>query len=213
MENTERELIELILGIRSDDLRKSTLQEALRNGMVNNELRYDFVSLLLHLIALEQVGNLFCSPKNKSDKNGIVRALEEFFPKKFEKRELEGLKHLRHSLAHNYGLFIIDSREDIQKRNYKYLLFYYEDDCVIKKPDNEFDGVCKYDFVKRDKMNAQTSFQVYVPSLINLVRKIIYEVLPDKYGKGELKFYRKDPTLSEQEFFGHIATKYFTYTV
>ena len=63
-------------------------------------------------------------------------------------------------------------------------------------------------------MNVQTSFRIFVPSLIELADSILKETLPDKYRKGNLHFVRDRnmKKLSDEEFLGQIAYKYFVYT-
>ena len=118
-QNKEKELIECILGIRNNhSQRQSTLQLALRNAKLNESIDNNFACLLFYLIALEQIGNLFC--KSNSYNNEIIKALETFSDIKFDKCELQGIKHLRHSLAHNYSLAIVD-----KNKCYKFILCYY----------------------------------------------------------------------------------------
>ena len=63
-------------------------------------------------------------------------------------------------------------------------------------------------------MNVQTSFRIFVPSFIELADKILKETLPDKFRKGKLHFVRdkNSQKLSDEEFLGQIAYKYFVYT-
>jgi len=218
----EKELIDSLLVLNRHQ--QSTIQLALENANLNQGIGNDFVNLLLHLIALEQIGNLFC--ESDSETNGIVKAIKTFSSVKFSKRALQGIKHLRHSLAHNYGLAIIDSYESKATRNYKFLLHHFEnttcseDDAkcyiITPEPKHEWNGKLAnsdYYHAYGCKMDAQTSFRIFVPSLIRLADRIIKEILPMKHRVGELHFVRdnKSKNMSDEEFFGQIAYKYFIY--
>jgi len=222
----ENELIECLLGLNeSYPMRHSTIQFALQNATFNQDFGNDFISLLLHLIALEQVGNLFCEAQD--DSNGIVKAIQTFSKVKFSERELQGIKHLRHSLAHNYGLAIVDSKEPKETRNYKFVLHHFTSTSTTKRepnhyiippePEHEWDGILAnsdFESAYECKMNVQTSFRIFVPSFIELADKILKETLPDKFRKGKLHFVRdkNSQKLSDEEFLGQIAYKYFVYT-
>lgn len=221
----ENELIECLLGLNASyPMRHSTIQLALRNATFNQDFGNDFVSLLLHLIALEQVGNLFCNAQD--DSNGIVKAIQTFSKVKFSERELQGIKHLRHSLAHNYGLAIISKNEkNKDEQNYKFVLHHFAGIATsdrnasnyIIPPEQEWDGIladCDFERAYECKMNIHNSFRIFVPSLIELADEILNEILPDKYRKGKLHFVRdkKSQKLSDEEFLGQIAYKYFVYT-
>ena len=225
-QNKEKDLIECLLGLNRNNAthRQSTIQLALQNANFNQNFGNDFVNLLLHLIALEQVGNLFCEAQD--DTNGIVKAIQKFSKVKFSERELQGIKHLRHSLAHNYGLAIVDTKEPKETRNYKFVLHHFTGTSTTKRepshyiippePEHEWNGIltdsdfeCAYEC----KMNVQTSFRIFVPSLIELTDKILKETLPNKYKSGNLHFVRdnKSQNLTDEEFLGQIAYKYFVY--
>ena len=217
-EEKEKELIECLLGLNKQSTgRQSTFQLALQNANSNKIIGNDFVSLLLHLIALEQVGNLFCKT-NGTDTNGISKAIKEFSNVKFSNIALEGIKHLRHSLAHNYSLAIVDHRSS---KHYKYILHYHENnnssydksEYYIIPPISEWDGTLADSDIEKTyncKMNINTSFRIFVPSLIELSEKIT-DTLRQKYQKGELHFVCNKEN-KDLEFLGQIAYKFFVYS-
>jgi len=133
---TEEDIIQLILGLKGFEQRKSTLQLALatarfccnydkegdlparfafrqntidsiKNGepCIRNTDEGDiFISLMLYLNCLEQIGDLFCPKDNNADNNGIMKAIRTFSKDNLSEKEIEAIKCLRHALSHNFGL-------------------------------------------------------------------------------------------------------------
>lgn len=205
----ENELIKLILGeVHRNDC-QSTLQLA-----INSTLNQDFVQLLLHLISLEQIGNLFC--KKGSDGNGIVKAIQTSYPNRFSEDQLQGFKHLRHALVHNFGLAIIDKNQDNKDKNkYKYILYREPNEEIIIAPKHNWDGILKFtdlQFSKHCKADKETSYLVYIPSLISMAKEIIAQIFPKKLQEGKLHFVHEkgNQNITDEEL-GQIAYKYFVY--
>lgn len=139
----KKELLELILGIRIKNGMKSTLQLALQSarhycgytiGVPFSRKEFDlrqggtqlndegdmFAAILLYLIALEQLGTLFYDAKH-----GIDKVLESSFCSKEEK---EAISHLRHCLAHSYGLAI---RSESRKTCYLYCIDFHDSTSIL----------------------------------------------------------------------------------
>ncbi len=100
-----------------------------------------FVSLLLYLNCLEQLGTLFYS---KNNNNGITETLQHAYKKgifliDYKERDaikaIKAITRLRHALAHNYGLVSL-------KSDYKYSLSYEDKTDLIEMPKNECGGNC-----------------------------------------------------------------------
>lgn len=238
----EKELLDIIFDNNKEVsvgpkkvLCKSTLLFGLQNAKFNNRFDKAVVSLILHLIALEQIGNLFCKQQPNMDDNGIVKALAEFEPNLFNPRERQGIKHLRHALAHNFGLACNDKDQktfyqrenkhrnkrgestmlDENETNYKYILhFNKENHPIITPPYNDWDGEFKCYSLKdiiNKKLNSTTSFQICVPLLIDKVVEI-FNKLKEKHQKGELHFVSPNGNDNiNNEDLCEIAFKYFIY--
>lgn len=139
----KKELLELILGIRIKNGMKSTLQLALQSarhycgytlGIPFSRKEFDlrqggtqlndegdmFAAILLYLIALEQLGTLFYDAKN-----GIEKVLE---CTSFSKEEKEAISHLRHGLAHSYGLAI---QSESGKTRYLYCIDFHDSTSIL----------------------------------------------------------------------------------
>lgn len=211
---SERELIEIILGLRNDPTRKSTFQLALQsarfhcgieeNGNID-KFTFDsrqllvekikagvdinipsdeadmFSALLQYFICLEQMGTLFYIEeiKDRSDNNGIIKAINMFSPRKLSTPEKEALKNLRNSLGHAFGLVNVDMSR--KKATHKFLLD-FKDECdkPIKLPKQEWNG----DYLDKSK---ETSTIVYVFPLIRFIEEIFANVV-NKYKDCTLRF-------------------------
>ena len=134
------------------------------------------VAILLYLIALEQIGELFIEPQsgNGNDPNGIAEALYKYSVLKDDENgskadKIDAIKHLRHSLAHNFGL-----ASDKQSQKYKYkLTFDNENKYIIKLSDKKWNGDCT---VKSD----ETSTKIHPINLIKEIERIISAIQSDK---------------------------------
>ncbi len=210
MQQEERELIEWILGLQCpNDNRKSTAQLALQNAQCN--MCDTLVTLLLYLICLEQFGKIFCKNKKNSDTNGIFKVLQQYSPKKFDDEQLKAIKNLRNSLCHHFGLVCNNMHEKKDYQNYKFILSFVENDEAVICPEKEWDG--SYDNlsspVSMDKFDIQTSFQISVPSLIDIFKKTI-ENIRDAYNTNKLHIELGGAKTLEQRL-REIEYKYFIY--
>ena len=206
---------------------ESTLRSVIQNIKFVSKFNKDFVALTLSLIALEQIGTLFCKGCQPTE-YGVTKAAREFMNISDE-RTLQGITHLRHALAHNFGLAIVDdikkakyiekngdSKYDpkINEFNYKYLIHHSErNPNIIRRPSVDWDGdFTNYglDDVANTKLSIHNSFEVFVPSLIEKVKEI-YEALQNRHKKGELHFVGKGNDTTEEELVA-IAYEYFVYS-
>ncbi len=227
----EKELLDIIFGekvqVSFGNAGKdcySTIRASLQQARLNERFGQAFVSLILHLIALEQIGELFCKDVINKDNNGIAKALNSFVPK-LEEREIQGIKHLRHALAHNFGLAIIDTIHKNQNAknvtynpnedNYKYILHFKKGNYpMVKKPSNEWDGEFNYisiNDVGKEKLSMTNSFVISIPRLVKKIDNI-FERLKQKHQKGKLHFVSKSGNafVTDKELC-EIAFKYFVY--
>lgn len=217
----ERQMVQQILGLGVQDYDyRSTLNSALCAAQ-EIEASKPIISLLLYLIGMEQLGELFCEDKKKEndiiyDNNGIVKIFRKFCPK-LSSRQLQGIKHLRHSLAHNYGLVCIDEDENKRcaKENQKRLdkglhplklTGYYN---YILNFENMSDDII--DII--DTKDKFIDYKVYVRSLIKKVKEIVKSLRNLYYDDYNFSFVRKEETgqLSEEEL-DKIRHKYFAPT-
>ncbi len=147
----------------------------------NEEIGDVFVSILLYLNCLEQLGNLFYS-KEKT-RNGITDTLKHASKVgivDFVDGEMpNAIKRLRHALAHNYSLASMPNSHSKDKVYYKYS-FSYENkkDGILDMPKTNWNGNYK------DK-NEDSSVIVYVIPLINKIEEII-EKAKDEFQNGIL---------------------------
>ena len=224
----EKELLDIIFGEKTNvklwnkeiDC-QSTIRTALQDAQFNSRFAKKFVSLILHLIALEQIGDLFC-PEEKGGYNyGIAKALKTFMPK-LNPRERQGSTNLRHALAHNFGLSFINNDQieyyntqnnkkikageqpeyDLNETNYKYILHfakeYKKDDKtetypLIKQPDIEWNGEFRHTELRQVADSKLNSTDSFEICVPLLIEKIkeVYEILKQKHQKGELHFASK----------------------
>ncbi len=134
------------------------------------------VATLLYLIALEQIGELFVDHQSGSgyDPNGIAKALYKYSVLKDDQNgskadKIDAIKHLRHSLAHNFGL-----ASDKQSKKYKYILtFNNENKYIIKLPNNNWNG----DY---SDISDETSTKIHQINLIKEIERIISAIQSDK---------------------------------
>ena len=137
-----------------------------------------FASLLLYLIALEQIGNMFIEPISANDTNGIAGSFYKYSVLKDDENgsktdKIDAIKHLRHSLAHNLGLAIIDKSKKPEKC-YKYTLELYSDDTyIIKLPEIKWDG----DWSEKSE---KTSTKIHPFNLIKEIERIISAIQSDR---------------------------------
>lgn len=141
-------------------------------------------SLTLYLICLEQLGTLFCEDGD-GDNNGIFKSIACFSPKKFKSEEIEAIKNLRHSLAHNFGLVSFNSKKPTDTK-YKYIIYYNdsEKNDIVRLPDKPWDGDWS------DK-SERTSCLIYAFSLMRLIEQIILRI-QTRYKENKLEFAIKD---------------------
>lgn len=211
MQQKETELIDLILGLTSQDNKQSTAQLALENAR-NMRNSNPFLSLLLYLISMEQFGELFCIKReNSSDSNKIVLVLQEYSPIEFNERQLYAIKNLRNSLCHRLGLVCNNMHEKKETRNYKFILSPLKNDEIVICPDPEWSGdYDNIDCTERSKFDLQTSFQISIPSLIEVFEKTI-ESIKQKYYTHQLSFALPNQQSLDARL-KEIEHKYFIYT-
>lgn len=201
-------MIRTILGLKQVKNRKSCLLMAIRSAryltgrdvitgkalgigeMEYNVLKKDevqthqlynehfFTGIAMYLIALDCIGCLFenTTIKPVDDNNSIVRALESFSALK--NKEIEAVKDLRNTLAHNYGL-ATESKGGAKKTKHKFTLSFSDKAEAIKLPKKDWDG----DFGNK-KQSCSTI--IGVSAFCNLAESIIANVY-DSYEKGLLK--------------------------
>ena len=169
----EKLLINQVLGFIPQNYdSRSNIYMALRTARENEQYR-PFVSLLLYLISFEQIGDLFIedSEDKDADNNGIIKVFRYFRPE-LTPEQLQGIKHLRHSLAHNYGLEL--------RNNYKYTINIVETNSnIITIPNANND-----------------TYVLYFRSFIKVVEAILVK-LQELSCKEELKFIGKNVNLNE----------------
>lgn len=216
MQQKETELIELVLGLSSQDNKQSTAQLALENAR-NMRDSNPFLSLLLYLISMEQLGDLFCTQRSNSfDSNKIVLVLQEYSLKEFNERQLYAIKHLRHSLCHHSLGLVCNNKKnkkgDNRDKNYKFILSFAENPEIVICPEIKWDGCYdNIDCTERSKFDSQTSFQISVPSLIEVFEKTL-ESIKQKYITHQLSFALSDSKQSLEGRLKEIEHKYFIYT-
>ncbi len=201
-------MIRTILGLKQVKNRKSCLLMAIRSAryltgrdvitgkalgigeMEYNVLKKDevqthqlynehfFTGIAMYLIALDCIGCLFenTTIKPLDDNNSIVRALESFSALK--NKEIEAVKDLRNTLAHNFGL-ATESKGGAKKTKHKFTLSFSDKAEAIKLPKKDWDG----DFGNK-KQSCSTI--IGVSAFCNLAESIIANVY-DSYEKGLLK--------------------------
>lgn len=217
----ERQLVEQVLGLGAQDYDyKSTLNSALCTAR-EIETSKPVISLLLYLIGMEQLGELFCEDKKKEknivyDNNGIVKVFRKYCPR-FSSRQLQGIKHLRHSLAHNYGLVCIDEEENkrCEKENQKLL----ENGLQPLKPTGYYNFILDFENLSDDIIDITETkdkfidYKVYVRSLINKAKDIIKSFCNLYYEDYDFSFVKREGAvrLSEEEL-DKIRHKYFAPT-
>lgn len=137
-----------------------------------------FTGIAMYLIALDCIGCLFenTTIKPVDDNNSIVRALESFSALK--NKEIEAVKDLRNTLAHNFGL-ATESKGGAKKTKHKFTLSFSDKAEAIKLPKKDWDG----DFGNK-KQSCSTI--IGVSAFCNLAESIIANVY-DSYEKGLLK--------------------------
>ncbi len=244
--NFEKELLDVIFGktkqmtiVRNGKETnvecQSSIRSAFQNAKFIGNLDKTIAALTLRLIALEQIGDLFCISDENSYNYGIAKAVKTFMPE-LDLRERQGVVHLRHSLAHNFGRACIDENQleyytkenkklgkkgeqpkyNFDECNYKYILHFKKEDndMMIKKPYREWDGKFRYHClidVASAKLNSVDSFEVCVPLLIERIDGI-YNDLKKKHQANELHFVSKSGNgrVTNEELC-EIAFKYFIF--
>ena len=248
--NFEKELLDVIFGktkqmtifrngIETIVECQSTIKTAFQNAKYIGYLDKTIAALTLRLIALEQIGDLFCVSEEDTHKNGIAKAVKTYMPE-LSLRERQGVVHLRHSLAHNFGRACIDEKQfdyytkennklekkgeqtkhNLDECNYKYILHLGTENlekekyALIKRPNSEWDGKFQYHSlidVASAKLNSCDSFEVCVPLLIERIDGIFND-LKKKHQANELHFVSKSGNgrVTNEELC-EIAFKYFIY--
>ncbi len=191
-------MIRTILGLKQVKNRKSCLLMAIRSAryltgrdvitgkalgigeMEYNVLKKDevqthqlynehfFTGIAMYLIALDCIGCLFenTTIKPVDDNNSIVRALESFSALK--NKEIEAVKDLRNTLAHNYGL-ATESKGGTKKTKHKFTLSFSDNTNAIRIPKKDWDG----DYANKRQSNSTI---IGVPSFCDLIETIIANV-------------------------------------
>lgn len=182
----EKDIIELLLGIKKEPNRKSCLlmaynsAKALSTGACIEEFgdieSEHFSSIILCLIFWEQVGTIF----KKASENSIeiMRALEDFSTITIED-DRRAIYYLRNTLAHNYGL----ATENIAQKHYKYTLT-LSGDVVVKHANPSWNN----DFA--DKRDC-TSTKINIIQLMTVMDNV-FERLKVEYESNSLQLRIKD---------------------
>ena len=219
-------------GIETNVECQSTIRTAFQTARFSGNL---IASLTLRLIALEQIGDLFCITEEDTHKNGIAKAVKTYMPE-LSLRARQGVVHLRHSLAHNFGRACIDEKQieyytnenkklekkgeqpkyNLDECNYKYILHFERENNnpMIRQPYQEWNGNFQYGNlidVASAKLNSIDSFEVSVPLLIEKIDGI-FKDLKEKHNANELHFVSKsgNSCLTNEEL-SEIAFKYFIF--
>lgn len=122
-------------------------------------------SLSLYLIVLDQLGHIFGSRSNKS--NRVKEALEKSdINTGLKDIELEEIADLRNSINHNFGLACYNPSKNLGVRKYTI--------CIVEdgKQQSVVDAIKKWEGDWCCK-NEDTSVHVHPFSLINLIEKVI----------------------------------------
>lgn len=189
----EKELMQLILGLKTDPHRKSTLQLALevarricnvgKDGKIR-EIDFNFRNNIVEDIMEER------PPKITSDEadiftslliylncleqigilfcernkvNPIKKAINNFSSESLSSEKVNVLKNLRNSLAHNFGLVNVNPKN---KPLNKFLLIFEHNDEIVKLPNKKWNG-------EYTVKSEETSTVIYTYSVIELVEQII----------------------------------------
>ena len=150
-----------------------------------------FNSILLYLIALEQIGAIFF--EKKCDKgyreSGIQTALRNMADW-LTIEEANAISNLRNSLAHSYGLVNLYKGKNSSKFEIDITT---QTTCIVKLPDEEWDG----DYNKNGNNTV-----VYYEPLCNLVENILRGVV-EMYTRGELYLKDEDIEKIKRRYFVH----------
>ena len=197
----KKNLLEVVLGLRTCENRKSTLSLSLQNArdcsgfrqcvpytrkefdLRHQGLRTDdeadmFCALMNYLVVLEQIGTLFY-------KGRIIEALKESGMPLKQRCALNGL---RNALAHHGGLAIWDEHKH---KGYKFIVDFNDSADIVKLSSIVWNG----DYSDKSE---ETSTTIYAISLIQLVENIV------KHLSEKLTDFVDKCTLSQEE----IATKF-----
>lgn len=131
------------------------------------------VTVLLYLNSLEQIGNIF----SKNNEYGIRYAIKLFADKNASIKQVFGqdfdtectmIQHLRHALAHNFGLVNIDPASKSPKE--KFTLSYINDKSakVVTLSKIKWNG----DYADK---SDETSVEINVPTLVKMTESIFAE--------------------------------------
>lgn len=129
-----------------------------------------FVALLLYLISLEQLGEIFCKAEDGSDTNGIAKILYKHCCC-LNERQIDAIKNLRHSLAHNFGLVSVPISEKYDSFKYTLVFDNYTKDKIVELPKKMWERKAW------DDKSEETSTKIYPINLIKLVECVIRRVL------------------------------------
>lgn len=175
-------LFEIVLGLRTDNARRSTLFLSLQNarnscgyqqGVPFTRKEFDlrcqgrstddeadmFCALLNYLVVLEQIGTLFY-------KGRIFEALKESGLSQEQKCALNAL---RNSFAHHGGLAIWNESSG---KGYKFVIDFNDNTDVVMVASKEWDG-------NYSDKSAETSTIIYAIPFIRLVEDIVTRLQED----------------------------------
>lgn len=209
----KKEIAELILGLRSDEKRKSTLQLALESAKfhvgIDNGSKLDQATFFFrhHLVERiqEETSLDRCSDEaelfsalllylnvleqigalfcNDKDYGSIVNAFNAFVPDKLNKEEICAVKNLRNSLAHNFGL--VNYNQRTKKPTVKFSICFTDDkETIVELPRRKWNG-------SFDDKSDETQCKIYAFPLIKWIEQILIEV-KERFKSGTLSFAIED---------------------
>ena len=179
MENTERKLIELILGRKKDDSnRKSCLMMALNSAndiITFKDLKKDFEdiifsALILYLIFLEQVGIIFKKKTNYISTGNEIEAALLNFSCINNPDDAKAIRFLRNTFAHNYGLATDNFNKPYPK--YKFTLIFSGIEGVVEH------SAIPWDNDYNNKM-VSSSTKIHVWHLITAITNVYNQLVID----------------------------------
>jgi hypothetical protein len=134
-----------------------------------------FSGLIHYLLLLDLIGSVFIHKENN-----IARAIKHFYPE-MDDREVYTIVALRNSLAHNYGLVNIPTKEEYDENSlHKFTLDNFgELDTMIKLPEIIWDK-------KFPNKDEKMSTNIDVPKLIDFIEDI-YKSFKEEVIDGKLK--------------------------
>lgn len=119
-------------------------------------------ALSLYLIVLDQLGHIFASNTNKSNRTGLaIKLCKSISTHELSDKDINSIEHLRNSINHNFGLAAVNNTKNIGIEKFSIII----DDNGNHKP---FNNEIQWDGNWHDK-TTETSTQIYPFSLINLI--------------------------------------------